>query len=546
MRHPAREGDTVVRDLLAELEGLVRVAARRPDVTVRAGEPGCAWSFNFGTGVVVVDPESLRTLAPDLCRGLALHEATHAAVTVLQQFLPAAVLARLMPLLNVIEDIRIEIWMRSRFPGAAPWIRAYNDVFHGLVRSRPLPRSRQVQFLQGVLDLWWLGTTAAGTLPEVLDALDRCREPIAAAVDCQPPLEHDPDGVVSSQKAMWEIVRERIVPAWERLVALDREEGIGPLAAAECREFVDAWGGQRCGGSPVRTRLPAGPRRAGDGCGLTRAGRAPGPAGDDVREAIAASLGADHADAYLTAWRRIAPAANRLGDELLRVLLPSQRMRWQTGNPSGARLDLRRAMQFEADPRLHRSLWCRPVLPSRRDPALLLLIDRSGSMGSRRLIDRAFEGLVLMVEVCRRIGVPAAVWSFADRPREELSWTAPLDPVARRRLGLLPARCDGNTEMAGALDAVRTAFAGRHGHPKILVVLGDGEPSRPQRTIEAVARLEEEGVATVGLGLGPGTKLLERYFRCAAVEIPPDRIVDHVARVLETAVLEQAGRAAAV
>ena len=58
----------MVEELRAELEGLVRIAARRPQLTVRTGDPGCRWSFSWQSDVVTVDPAHLRTLAPDLCR----------------------------------------------------------------------------------------------------------------------------------------------------------------------------------------------------------------------------------------------------------------------------------------------------------------------------------------------------------------------------------------------------------------------------------------------------------------------------------------------
>jgi hypothetical protein len=443
--------------------------------------------------------------------------------------------------------------MRSRFPGATPWIRAYNDVFYGFNRGQPLPQSRQVQFLLGILELWWYGTTAAGTLPEVLAALDACRGSVAAATACQPPLDDDPDGILASQRAMWEIVRDRILPTWERLVAMDRSEGIKRLASSELSAFAERtgcpsrrWtrGSARLRPRSARSRLRGTLREVPRPVELPTAPRndaadAASPEGERQREAFE-STQSDGTDSYLAAWRRIASVADRLGDELLRVLVPRQRMRWSAGHPWGPRLELRRAMQFEADPQAYRSLWCRPVLPHRRDPAVLLLVDRSASMRHDGLIDRAFEGTVLLTEVCRRIGVPASVWSFANLVREELEWDAVIDGPARRRLGLLPDTCDGNTDMAAALTVVGRRFAVRHGDPKLLFVISDGEPDKHDATLAAVSRLEADGIVTVGLGLGPGTAGLARFFQNAVTEIPPERLVDHLADLLGEAILAHA------
>ena len=454
-----------------------------------------------------------------------------------------------MPLLNAIEDIRIEVWMRSRFPGAKPWIRAYNDVFYGFNRGKPLPRSRQVQFLLGILELWWHGTTAIGTLPEVLAALDACRSSVAAATACQPPLDDNPDGILASQRAMWKIVRDRILPTWERLVGMDRREGIQRLAGSELGAFAERTGcpGRRltCGSARLRPRSARSRSRAMlrevppsvERPTTLRKERSTEGACQPDAFAIAQ---ADGTDRYLAALRTIAPVADRLGDELLRVLAPRQRMRWLSGQPWGPRLEIRKAMQFEADPQAYRSLWCRPVLPHRHDPAVLLLVDRSASMSHDGLIDRAFEGTVLLTEVCRRIGVPAAVWSFANVVREELEWDAGIDGPARRRLGLLPDTCNGNTDMAAALTAIGRKFAARRGDPKLLFVIGDGEPDKHDATLDAVGRLEADGIITVGLGLGPGTAGLARYFQNAVTEIPPERIVDHMAVLLGEAILAHA------
>lgn len=573
----ATDVDATAEALRAELEGLVRIAARRPDLTVREGHPGCPWSFAWGAGVVTVNPEQLRAFAPDLCRGLALHEAAHAAVTVLQDIVPPSLFDRIQPLLNTLEDIRIEVWMRSRFPGAAPWIRAYNDVIYGHNRGRSPPRSRQVQFLLGILECWWYGTPAPATLPEVCAALDECRGAISAATGFQPPLDDDAGAILSSQRAMWDVVRRHILPTWNRLVALDRREGIGRMAAHELDSFAQATGGGGEGAGRHRcVRRRRGRRRevirevpdraarrhaerarraaaAAAGCGgggspderpADGSGRSGSPASPRTEQAQAGRAASEPAgggaDRYLDAWRRIGATVDRLGDELLRLLVPRQRLRWSPGHPWGPRLELRRAMQFEADPQHYRRLWSRPILPHRRDPAVLLLVDRSSSMTQGDCIGRALEGTVLLAEVCRRIGVPAAVWSFANAARKELDWDDPVDVRARHRLGSLPDCCHGSTAMAAALALVGREFAARRGDPKLLFVIGDGAPDQHDATLAAVRRLEDEGVISVGLGLGPGTAGLARYFQNSVTEIPPEQLVDHLADLLGEALLTSA------
>ena len=164
--------ETAAEELRAEIERLVQIVARKPSLSLHEGKPGCGWAFNWDHGTVVVDPDDIRFLAGDLCRGLALHEASHARITVLHQFLPRATLGKFMPVLNAVEDLRIDTWSASRFPGGAPWLVAHNRVVHEMIRQRDLPRSRQTQFLLGILERGFFGTIAEGTLPEVVAGLN--------------------------------------------------------------------------------------------------------------------------------------------------------------------------------------------------------------------------------------------------------------------------------------------------------------------------------------------------------------------------------------
>lgn len=518
--------------LLRELCQLAATIACRSDLHVVLGDPGCGWSFNWSRGRITVDPEDLQALAPDLCRGLILHEASHAAVTVLHQVLSRQQLQQLMPLLNTIEDMRIESWMRRRVPGAASWIRAYNDAIYGQLRDAPLPESRREQFLRGILEQWWWGSVSNGMRPEVELALLNCQTAITDAVACQPPLQPDRASILASQQALWGIVETRLLPTWNRLARLDAEDGLqGPSQ------------GERNGScqNVQRTLRPASQEHLkclceepGASISISSSPGRPVPINQTGRHRPpAADLDCQGLGDYHAAWRLVSSVADRLGDELLRVLVPARRTRWSAGHAYGPRLDLRRAMRFDTDPRPDHSVWSRPSLPNHHEAAVCLLVDRSGSMKNGKRMPSALAGVALLAEVCHRIGVPLTVWSFADDHRCELRWHEPLNDITRRQLGRLRRSCGGSTRMTPALDAVAAAFDSVQARPQLLCVLTDGNPDEPATTTKMVQTLSAKGISTFGLGLGHRSRRLHELFPESITGIAPADIPLHLGRLLQ-------------
>ena len=519
-----------VAQLVGELTQLVRMAARRPDLVLTVGPPDCGWSFRWTDALVQVDPGDLTARAPDLCRGLVVHEAAHAAVTRLQDLLPIAELGRLMPLLNVVEDCRIETWIRARFPGAAPWVRAYNDVLFGEMRAAPQPRSRQAQFGRALLERWWFGDASAGLHPAVGSALTRTAGAVEQAISRQPPVDAAGEAaaldaaVLDAQSRMWRDIEAGVLPFWERLGQLDAADGLSQVGA---RELAGLLAGLGAAGhlTPAAASAPARRVPAGDSPGgaASRAAAA---------NAISSLLRTNGTDDYLGAWRRIQPLCDRVADEFIRVLIPRKRLSWSRDHPWGTRLDLRRAMQMSADPRVHDKLWMRPVMPDRRDPEFVLLLDRSSSMSSQGRMKAAFDGLVLLVEASRRAGIRTSVWSFSNRPRCDLAPDAPLDDAGRKALGRLLKDCNGSTHLADALEAVRGAFARSGSGQKVLFVLSDGEPSDADAAKRSLAALGAEGVRSMGLGLGQGTAGLRALFGTVVVDVPVDEVARRIGGLL--------------
>ena len=161
--------------MLPELQSLATLASSCPDVVLNVGEPDCNWSFNWVTRTITVNPTDLALRPPDYCRGLILHESAHAALTRFRDMVPLELYqAGIHPLLNVIEDCRIENWLQERFPGCRPWIRLYNDRILGSIsdasRER-LAKDPAGGFLSGLLDHWWNETSVLILHPDSQAAL---------------------------------------------------------------------------------------------------------------------------------------------------------------------------------------------------------------------------------------------------------------------------------------------------------------------------------------------------------------------------------------
>jgi len=501
-----------------ELERLARLTAFRPGLRLVVGESGTDWSFNWRTGTISVDGGRLAAESADFNRGLVMHESAHAAMTRLQSIVPAATLQdrRQFALLNAVEDCRIETWMQRRFPGCRPWVREYNDRLFRPALDPAAARPPAAQFLTGILTRWWYGRAAEPMCDAARQALESAWPAIERAIEVLPPA---PDSVIGlpsaylrspvsrcytvddsldppdpfeqavriAQYDMWSIVHQDILPVYLRLLPAG-DDASGSLMASLV--------------------LLASPNR------ISRTGR---PRGVD-------SLKPDGHDVYQASCRRQHSAIDRLGDDFLRWFEAHGKAKLRRGFPWGHRLDLRAAMRFEADPAAYRSLWSRIIVPTRIDPHFSLVIDRSGSMAGEK-IEQSFHGVVLLCEVCRRVGVPLNIYAFSSEVERLLHFDEPLSSDVCARLGTMPGSADGGTDLGGALEQVAADLGESPFRDRFVLILSDGEPDDPGSVRSQIERLAAGGIGLIGLGLGPRTAALESIIpnsqvNLAAADVP--------------------------
>lgn len=258
-------------------------------------------------------------------------------------------------------------------------------------------------------------------------------------------------------------------------------------------------------------------------------------------------------DAYDKALSQIAPQIERLTQAIERVIRPTRRLRDRGGYASGYKVDLRRLLAFDADPRYYDRLWVRKNVPHRGSVAFSLLVDLSGSMRGEK-IQAALAGAVLLAETLHRLQVPFAVNGFQDVLIPFCDFAQGLSSWTRRLLGEMPLevnrsrpegnnRPDYNDDGPCLLEAAEELMEQQQ-RQRVLVVISDGWPEGVRSTVDdlhrAVAELRRIGPAMrlVGIGLGPGTDHVKTFYPESIASVPVDRLAEQIGALLSQVLLE--------
>jgi uncharacterized protein YegL len=488
--------------LLRELQSLAAQVTGE-EIILLEGEAGCSWSWNWRDRVITVSPDFLTGKSADVCRAILLHESAHCAITRIQHLLEPSTRRLYQDLLNVLEDLRIESWLSKKFPGCAAWLHTANELIFRSIQKHPWPQSLQVQFLRGLLETAHTGEIPAGPHEDVRVALLETRHAVEDQTACHPDIAVGRAAAretLNAQQRMLAIFEEKIRPVWERLVAIDESQG-RPRITTRMDEDGHPMNG------PIDKRIDRA-RRSKKGGGA-----------DSPRQRCA-----PQGPAYLARQRRLAPLIDRLAEEFLHLFATTSRDKFQRQRNSGERLDIRLAMQAQADPRLHDKLWIRRQHHARFDPLVVLALDCSGSMEGANF-NAAFDGVVLLSEVCLRAGIPMALWTFNNEIHQILRPHGQSDSTARqRRIDHLRTQCGGGTEMDTALERIFSSpELHQFTHP-LVFVLGDGCPSDKSSTLARIAKFDAAEIPLIGLGIGPDTAEMSSLFKNAIVGLDINKV----------------------
>jgi len=526
------------------------------------------WAWQPGTGTLFVGQRHLAELPLDVCLGLVAHEIGHCAVTrylgLAAAWQPPGLPAQMwLDMLNILEEARVETFAARHFPGTAAWLRALNaaDIRGLWPLPDELPFSHMV--LRAHLGEWAQGWQPVPDLPppvaEMLDATRPLRRTLAETLPVLagvPLAEREPLVLGSALHAMPHAAR------FGGLMARMRADEIDHLAAAlaahdSARAMAEravglasaqwAWATLRRVQESTRVQPPSvhDRRLATDLRGLidraeqakkdaamalqrrqkrSPRGASPGHCPPATKRSRSAPVALPPVERLLTALR------TALG----RVFPPEADRTWTRDHPTGSRLDLRRALQLQADPAAAAQLWQRRAAPTRPDAEVLLLVDLSGSMNAEGKADAAVLASSACAQVLREWGIPCAILGFQDEVIPIADFAEPWSPQLARRIAdmaleVVGERPDGHNRPGANYDGpclleAAAQLRRRSATTRVLVVISDGRPSfragGAAGLHDAVAEVQRSGgIALVAIGIGPGTAHVEQFYPDAQGEV---------------------------
>jgi len=241
---------------------------------------------------------------------------------------------------------------------------------------------------------------------------------------------------------------------------------------------------------------------------------------------------------YDKVYKEVKPLIDDLYRKLLKIFIPERHPRWKSGYPSGSRIDLAKAMQYEADRSKYTELWERKSIPQKIDYRFSLLIDLSYSMKGEK-IEQAFRGLVVLTETLNRLDLKHEIIGFTDTFSNNVKvykeFKEKLSKEARERVSSMRGVKMGNTPTNSATRFASERLEENKGRYNFLITLTDGQPTDDKEAVKTF--IKQSGKTAnqkfIGLGLGPSTGHVKELYPNSIANISIKELPQKLAQLFE-------------
>lgn len=247
--------------------------------------------------------------------------------------------------------------------------------------------------------------------------------------------------------------------------------------------------------------------------------------------------------------RDVLPLIDTLESDLREIFVARRSQKWQTGFKSGKRIDIKRRMQEKAlgISAVESRAWQKREIPQEKDYAISLLVDLSGSMQGQK-IRETFKAAVVLAEVLNRLSINTEILGFNDRLYEYQPFGHDMGREVREHMGGMLQEVSSEAarynDDGWAVQQASERLARQKATEKFIFVLSDGLPQESSvhsgsqyelgRTVSQI--MESTDQKLIGLGIGPGTDHVERYYPNSVANIGVREMSDKLADIIREVV----------
>jgi nitric oxide reductase activation protein len=262
---------------------------------------------------------------------------------------------------------------------------------------------------------------------------------------------------------------------------------------------------------------------------------------EQIREKFAEVINQDRG-LYDNTVREVSSVINELSSELRAVFEKRRKSHREAGRPSGPKLNINRFIREKTSGKhpIETRAFEAKTRPLERDYAVLLLVDVSGSMQDK--IHHAFAATVACTEALTDLSIEHSIVGFNDMlyPYKSFGEAANPDKISAIESDVDTAAARYNND-GWALQQALKQLTDMPQKELILIVLSDGvpEPSKayagPAFDLKKTAlAIEQSGkVRLIGLGMGPGTEHVQKFYRNNRANIPIDNLAQQLSEVIK-------------
>lgn len=262
------------------------------------------------------------------------------------------------------------------------------------------------------------------------------------------------------------------------------------------------------------------------------------------RELVERELKKD-ANVYEQYRREVLAIIDQLEQDLREIFVARRAHQWDSGFRTGKRIDIKKRIQEKAKgvPAMESKAWERRELPSEKDYAISLLVDLSGSMQGEK-IDETFKAVIVLAEVLNRLSIQTEILGFNDRLYEYQKFDQMMSNQIRENMGgmlqeVSTSRAQWNDD-GWALEQTSERLNRQKAAEKFLIVLSDGQPVESPRHRQGTYELgrmvqkvlSETNQKLIGLGIGPDTEHVGRYYPNSLADVNIQEMAEKLADLI--------------